>query len=134
MDVGYKVNDIFRAGVGLSYTEFSWYEGVTDFDSSIGGFVVLNFFERNGYGLYAKSGLSFHLFGHDHYEPASLLNIDAGAGASMRVSHNMKAGFEYLYSTSVIEGEEKGKKYGDRVKGVKENRHDYSIYLTFTYE
>ncbi|MDQ3232246.1 MAG: outer membrane beta-barrel protein, partial [Pseudobdellovibrionaceae bacterium] len=101
VDFEFSLNERARVGAGLSYTEFERYD-TRHFDTALGGYAALDLLKTDAFSLYGKAGLSAHQFGTETFKPATLLNVDLGAGAAVAVAQNVDVGAEYQYSTSLV--------------------------------
>lgn len=128
-----SLNDRARLGSELSYTEFSR-DGSKAFDTGLGGYLAYDFLKTDALSLYATAGLTAHQFGAAWYRAATLVNADAGVGVSLAASDSVDFGAEYKYSQSIVKGELESKAFsGDKIKGVGQERSDYSLLVAMKF-
>jgi Outer membrane protein beta-barrel domain len=129
LDLEFAVGDSVRLGTGVSYTEFDRFDQKA-FDTALGGYAAFDLVKSDSFSLYGKGGVSWHQFGVEGFETASLVNGDVGVGASLALSPSLDLGAEYLYSTTLVKDELKLKDYDDfRLKGLTQTRNDYSVFV-----
>jgi opacity protein-like surface antigen len=128
LDLEFAVGDSVRLGTGASYTEFDRFDQKS-FDTALGGYAAFDLVKSDSFSLYGKGGVSWHQFGVEGFETASLVNGDVGVGASMALAPSLDLGAEYLYSTTLVKGDLKLKDEDFKFEGISQKRNDYSLFV-----
>lgn len=107
-DVEFLLNEQFRLGTGLAYTNYEHDDdkiGYTDFTWS--GYGTVDFLRSDLFALYGTAGLSYHNldladmdFGGAkvRFDSTGLLNYDLAIGGRAKLDDRVTFGLEYKYS------------------------------------